>query len=193
MTGPMFDVAGMQRTWDGIKERYQAYGLALPGSARFICQAELCDAHCCRAFSVTLGEAEASRMERESGLQPVQFLECEDGKPIALPLAQPFLLARSDNRCRMLGDDLACTQYHGRPNACRLYPHFVVFIDEAASRPVTADLDGIVRSFESPSEGPYVPLLLRHVECPGFTGAPMARTEWETLFRDTYQLQYHSD
>jgi Fe-S-cluster containining protein len=189
---PPFEAALMQRTWDAIAPRYQAYALALPGSARFICQAELCDAHCCRVFSVNLGESEVARMERESGLRPVMFLECENGAPIALPLAQPYLLARADNRCRLLGDDLSCNQYHGRPNACRLYPHFVVFIDAAANRPVTADLDGIARSFADRPAGPYVPLLLRHVECPGFTGPPMDTAEWETLLRDTYQLQYQS-
>lgn len=190
MTAESLNLARMQRTWDAIKERYQAYQLVLPGSPRFVCQAELCDAHCCRAFSVNLGESEVARMEQESGLQTVQFLECEDGRPVVLPLAQPFLLARNDNRCRLLGDDLGCTQYHGRPNACRLYPHFVVFIDEASKRPVTADLGGIVRSFEPPPAGPYVPLLLAHVECPGLTGAPLDQTEWDRLIRQTYQLQY---
>ena len=182
----------METAWDAIAARYRAYTLALPGSPRFICQAALCDAHCCRAFSVNLGEAEVQRMERESGLLPVHFLECEDGAPIALPLAQPYLLARANNRCRLLGDDLACTQYHGRPNACRLYPHFVVFIDAAANRPVTADREGIDRSFPPTSAAPYVALLLRHVECPGFTGPPMTAVEWEALMRDTYQLQYRS-
>ena len=35
-----------------------------------------------------------------------------------------------------------------------------------------------------------VPLLLGHVECPGFTGEPIGDVEWNRLFRETYQLQY---
>jgi Fe-S-cluster containining protein len=185
------EIERMRRTWEAIAARYQAYHLALPGSARFICQAELCDAHCCRAFSVNLGDAEVARMQRDSGLELVEFLECEDGAPITLPLAQPYLLGRGDNRCRLLAENLSCTQYHGRPNACRLYPHFVVFIDPIANRPVTADLEAIGQSFAQ-AAGPLVPLLLRHVECPGFTGPPMEAPEWEALLRDTYALQYHA-
>lgn len=185
----------MASAWELIAARYAAYALGLPGSSRFECQAELCQAHCCRAFSVNLGDAEVARMERESGLQPLHFLECEDGEPLRLPMAQPYLLARAQNGCRLLGEDLGCTEYHGRPDACRLYPHFVVFVDPANGRPVTADLREMAASFAAAlegGEGRYVPLLLRHIECPGFTGPPMAHREWEALLRATYQLQYPS-
>jgi len=183
----------MNAAWVMIAARYEAYGLGLPGSCRFECQPDLCDAHCCRAFSVNLGASEVARMQRESTLQPVQFLECEDGEPITLPMAQPFLLARAENRCGLLGADLRCTQYHGRPDACRLYPHFVIFVDPKNGRPVTADLPVMSASFEAAlagREGRYVPLLLRHSECPGFTGPPMDHAEWEALLCATYQLQY---
>ena len=128
-----------------------------------------------------------------SGLPAFRFLETEDGEPIALPMAQPFLLRRENNRCALLGDDLRCSQYHGRPDACRLYPHFVVFIDEAAVKPVYADMEAITRSmeaFRSGEEPPLVPLLLRHVECPGFTGPPMTAADWHSLFETTFALQY---
>jgi Fe-S-cluster containining protein len=179
----------MRQAWERLADRYRAYSLCLPGSASFICQAQLCKAHCCRAFSVNLGEGEVARMEAASGLAAVRFLECEEGEPIVLPMAQPYLLARADNRCRLLGDDLACTQYHGRPNACRLYPHFMIFFDAETERPVTAEQQGMRASFSRPGE-PYTPLLLRHVECPGFTGPPMTDDAWERLAGEIYHLQY---
>ena len=186
----------MRSVWESIADRYAAYQLAMPGSPTFICQAELCDAHCCRAFSVNLGEAEVERMQRANGLQPLHFLESEDGVPLKLPLAQPYLLKRAENRCAQLGPWLSCGQYDGRPNACRLYPHFVLFIDPASLRPVHAEIDGMLASFAAATgvaelaPGLYVPLLLRHVECPGFTGPPMTSIEWCKLFDDTFRLQY---
>jgi hypothetical protein len=186
----------MRSVWESIADRYAAYQLTMPGSPTFICQAALCDAHCCRAFSVNLGEAEVARMQRASGLLPVHFLESENGAPVTLPLAQPYLLRRAENRCAQLAADLSCGQYEGRPNACRLYPHFVLFVDPASLRPVHADLEGMGASFTSTTAadqlapGPYVPLLLRHVECPGFTGPPITSNEWLELFADTFRLQY---
>ena len=168
----------------------------MPGSPTFICQAELCDAHCCRAFSVNLGESEVERMQRASGLRPLDFLESEDGVIVNLPLAQPYLLKRAENRCAQLAPGLSCGQYEGRPNACRLYPHFVLFIDPVSLRPVHAEMDGMRASFAAATApdarppGLYVPLLLRHVECPGFTGASMSSVEWSGLFEDTFRLQY---
>ena len=81
----------MRQAWERLADRYRAYSLCLPGSASFICQAQLCKAHCCRAFSVNLGEGEVARMEAASGLAAVRFLECEEGEPIVLPMAQPYL------------------------------------------------------------------------------------------------------
>ena len=184
------------RAWAAVAGRYAAYDLVLPGSATFECQPTLCDAYCCRSYSVNLGDSEVARMAASSGLPASRFLETEDGEPIALPMAQPFLLRREDNRCALLGDDLRCTQYHGRPDACRLYPHFVVFIDEAAAKPVYADMEAINRSmaaFRAGEELPLVPLLLRHVECPGFTGPPMTAGQWHELFETTFALQYGAE
>ncbi len=136
-------------------------------------------------------------MRQASALPPVAFLESEHGAPIHLPLAQPFLLKRSNNHCALLRDDLACGQYEGRPNACRLYPHFVLFIDPSTRRPLHADLDVMTASFEATLAGATptadarcVPLLLRHIECPGFTGPPMSTEDWRSLFAETFRLQY---
>ena len=132
-------------------------------------------------------------MARESKLEPSRFLEYYDGLPLALPMVQPFLLRREENRCALLGDDLRCGQYHGRPDACRLYPHFLVFIDQAAWKPVYADTGGFdraVAAFVEGREDALVPLLLRHVECPGFTGPPVSVQAWWELFESTRALQY---
>jgi Fe-S-cluster containining protein len=183
----------MESAWQSVAERLGAYTLALPGCPTFICQPALCDAHCCRAFSVNLGEQEVARMQAASGQHPVTFLESEDGRPITLPMAQPYLLKRAENHCAQLSPDLACGQYEGRPNACRLYPHFVIFVDEQTGRPVSGDQPGMRLSIERLHAGaalaPYVPLLVRHVECPGFTGPPMNDAAWRTLFAETAQLQ----
>jgi Fe-S-cluster containining protein len=112
---------------------------------------------------------------------------------VTLPLAQPYLLARRDNHCKMLTPDLGCSAYQGRPNACRLYPHFVVFWD--ATRPGTRTVASkrTAASFETAVRGNVpglLPLLLGHSECPGFTGPPLSEEAWMALFRETYHMQY---
>lgn len=193
MLSPASPAERMQSIWESLANRYSAYQLALPGSPRFICQPHSCDAYCCRAYSVSLSEPEAERMRATSGKSFVQLLECEDGEPINLPLAQPFLLRRENNRCAQLNADLGCGEYEGRPNACRLYPHFVLFIEIETGRPVHSDLDGMRASLDSAfatGATPYAPLLLRHIECPGFTGDPMSEPEWRELLLATAALQY---
>jgi Fe-S-cluster containining protein len=179
--------------WDNVRERFGAYSLVLPGTPSFTCQPNLCTAHCCHAFSVNMGEAEADRMARETGMRRVQFLELEEGDPITLPLAQPFLLAREGGRCRFLGPELGCTVYSGRPNACRLYPHFVVFVDAGTgkvSTPAPADARRAIDALLAGQAASPVPLLLGHIECPGFTGDPLPEASWRALLEATYQLQY---
>ena len=180
-----------------IAPRFGAYALVLPGSSTFICKAEACEAHCCKVYSVSLGEREAERLVHSSGLARFQFLECEDGEPITLPLAQPYLLARREGACALLAPDLRCGQYHGRPDACRLYPHFVIFLDEGSGRPVHSYIPGMERSLELALAGggpaPFLPLLLRHVECPGFTGPPLEHAAWQELLRTTWNLQYGNE
>lgn len=184
----------MREAWAKARPRFEAYGLVLPGSPRFICQPDVCTAYCCHAYSVSLGDAEVARMRRFEALDPLQVLELdEDRRPIELPMVQPYLLARRDNHCAMLSPDLRCGAYNGRPNACRLYPHFVVFWDAAADRAISTPGHRAVDAFEAwqaghPSE--LIPMLLGHTECPGFTGDPISETEWQALFERTYHLQY---
>jgi hypothetical protein len=47
--------------------------------------------------------------------------------------------------------------------------------------------------FADADAGPYVPLLLRHIECPGFTGEPMSEPAWRELLLATAALQYPLD
>lgn len=192
MTAMLFD--SMQAAWLHVAPRFEAYRLILPGSPRFICQPKECTAYCCHAYSVNLGDAEVERFRRFENLEAVDFLELdEDRQPITLPMAQPYLLARSDGHCKMLGSDLGCTTYHGRPNACRLYPHFVVFWDAEAERARTVLSKRVDASFQATMKGNIygpTPLLLGHTECPGFTGEPISEAEWWATFESTYQLQY---
>lgn len=184
----------MRAAWAALAPRFTAYELVLPGSPAFICKAERCESHCCRIYSVSLGDRELARLSKWSGLAPVELVESENGSPIALPLAQPYLLARGNGQCALLAEDLRCGQYHGRPEACRLYPHFVVCLDEATGRPVHADTDAMAASLAAVLTGrepePYVPLLLRHLECPGFTGPGISEDSWLDLFGETFRLQY---
>lgn len=183
----------MRLTWPAIAERYEAFRLLLPGDPLFICQPQTCTAYCCHAYSVSLDDGESRRLASTSGLQPIQFLETENGEPVILPLAQPLLLGRSDGHCVLLDSALACSQYEGRPNACRLYPHSVIFVDEASYRPIYGDLDRIsagLAAFERGEGIGCLPLLLRHSECPGFTGPPLPEETWRTLLLDTALLQY---
>ncbi|MBI5946693.1 MAG: YkgJ family cysteine cluster protein [Chloroflexi bacterium] len=190
------DEPALQRlvaAWQRVESRYRAYGLLLPGQPSFICQPQACDAHCCRSFSVSLGDHEVQRMQATAGLSPVEFLESEEGEPIALPLARPYLLARVENRCALLSPDLACGRYEGRPDACRLYPHQVLVVDETTGRP-SATASGApvaaVDQFLRGEPGGTLPLLLRHLECPGFTGPPLTAAAWAVLLRNTCELQY---
>ena len=184
----------VERAWADVAARFEAYHIVLPGSASFLCQPEVCTAYCCHAYSVSLSEADVARFRRFEQLEPIEFLELdEDGSPVTLPMAQPYLLARADNHCKMLGPDLGCNAYEGRPNACRLYPHFVVFWDAEAGRARTTPSKRTNASFEAAARGNIhglVPLLLGHSECPGFTGPPLDEIGWASLFARTYQLQY---
>ena len=195
MLAPTAVREGMRTVWASVAERYRAYDLVLPGSAAFICQAELCDAYCCRAYSVSLGDAEAERLQRTSGRQLIELLESEDGEPIRLPLAQPYLLKREDNRCAQLRDTLACGEYEGRPNACRLYPHFVLFIEQSTGRPLHGGRERMAHAMALALGGEgsapdCTALLVRHTECPGFTGPPLEEDAWMALLAETYRLQY---
>ena len=186
--------AAMRAAWAEVRPRFEAYQLVLPGSPGFVCQPQACTAYCCHAYSVNLGDADVERFRRLEQLVLADFLECdEDGKPLTLPMAQPFLLRREEGRCKFLGGHLGCTVYEGRPNACRLYPHFIVFWDGEAGRARTTPSKRAAASFDAAVLGNIyglIPLLLGHVQCPGFTGDPVNEAEWHRLFSATYQLQY---
>jgi Fe-S-cluster containining protein len=182
-------IDAIRAAWAGVSGRLGAYGLLLPGSASFVCQAELCQAHCCRSFSVSLGDGEVARMAA-TGRQPITFLETEKGEPISLPLAQPYLLARRHGQCALLGRDLRCTAYEGRPDACRRYPHEVVFAGEGGLvRLEPAEQRAALEATVAGRAGSPLALLLGHRECPGFTGPALTLDGWAARLRETLELQ----
>ena len=182
----------LRALWGQVRDRYGNYRLVLPGEPSFICQPHECDAYCCRAFNVSLDEGEAERLRTATGWPGERFLESEEGEPIALPLAAPFVLGRREGHCVFLTQELTCEQYEARPHPCRSYPHQVVFVDAASGKPAQPPTDEGLRAVEAVvagriAEGP-VPLLLRHDQCPGFTGPPSTEEGWSELLRDTYAL-----
>ena len=188
----------LREAWAKVKERYLAYELLMPGDPSFICLTERCPQHCCRPFSVSLGERERARMERTSGLPARAFLECDEtGEPILLPLAQPYLLARRDGACALLGEHMLCGQYEGRPDACRLYPHFILAFDGPTMRPLHDDLPRIRAAVARLDDGAFdahtPAVLVRHLQCPGFGGPSLPEHEWRSLLRETLALQYPLD
>ena len=183
----------LRLAWHGLSRDFPAYALVMPGDPSFICQAEACDAHCCRAFSVPLGEGEVERMTKFSGFSPGRFLESEAGEPLALPMVQPYLLARNEGSCILLREDRGCGQYAGRPDACRMYPHQLVVVENG--RAAFAAGNAVVRrGLESMAAdtgpAPVTVLLLRHRECPGFTGSPLTIAEWFRTLYETCDLQF---
>lgn len=184
----------METAWGQASPRFQAYQLVLPGSPSFICQPVTCTAYCCHAFSVSLGDAEVGRLQATHNLPLNRTVELDEGgEPLALPMVQPYLLARDDGHCRFLADDLGCSVYEGRPNACRLYPHFVVFWDEARKHALTnatPQTHSATAKLLAGEVAGLIPLLLGHIECPGFTGPLISGPEWRELFVSTCQLQY---
>lgn len=182
--------AELETLWARVRERYGSYELVLPGEPSFICQPHSCDAYCCRAFNVALDEGEAAGLRDATGWPASRFLESEDGEPIALPLATPFVLGRREGHCIFLSDELSCQQYEARPSACHSYPHQVVFVDAAGGRPTQPSPETGRRAVEAVAAGRAVegplPLLLRHDQCPGFTGPPSTVEGWAELLRETY-------
>ncbi len=183
-------VGELQALWGLVRARFAAYELLLPGDPSFICQPHACDASCCRNFTVALGTREAEGLREASGWSAARSLESEDGEPIALPLVTPFVLGRRDGHCVFLGDDLACGQYEARPDACRSYPHQVLFVDGDKGRAGQPSTQAGMQALDAVVAGRRVegatPLLLRHTECPGFTGPLLAEGEWAALLRETY-------
>src|SRR6185436_14216566 len=105
-SGSVADV--VRGAWGAVAERFPQYAPLLPGDASFVCLADQCSVHCCRIFSVPASEADVERMARTHRIDPADFLECENGEPIALPLAEPYLLARRDGGCAQLQPTMLC-------------------------------------------------------------------------------------
>lgn len=187
----------MRDAWAGIAERFQAYELVVPGATAFDCLQGNCTEHCCNRYTVNLSERDVDRVVRFSGRSPRDFLECEDGEPISLPIAQPYVLTRAGGTCTFLQSDLGCGVYEGRPNACRLYPHFVLFVDPDSGRPTYGDIPAISDSMGDWLAGRasgLVPVLMRHCACPGFEGdRTLPEDEWLTILRETARIQYSPD
>ncbi len=187
----------MSSAWQMMAQRFPAYDLVVPGTPTFKCLVAACTEHCCNRYTVNLSDRDVDRVARYSGLSPRDFLECEDGGPLALPLAQPYVLARAHNTCVFLGEDMACQQYEGRPNACRLYPHFVLFVDADTGNPTYGDIAAIGDSFRDSLAGRpshLVPVLMRHIACPGFEGDRLLpEDEWFNILRETARIQYAPD
>ncbi|MCC6381106.1 MAG: YkgJ family cysteine cluster protein [Dehalococcoidia bacterium] len=178
--------------WAAAADRLGSYALLEIGDASFVCKAADCAAHCCKVFSVSLGEAEVGRLASATGWPPARFLESEDGRPLALPLAQPYLLKRRGRGCGLLGDDLLCGVYDGRPDACRLYPHFVLLLSREGG-PVQPDAESLASALAAAATGDAhepAAVLVRHLACPGFTGPPLDEAAWLALLRETARLQY---
>ena len=186
--------AKLRDAWAAVAAKYEAYNLVLPGDPSFLCQPQECDAYCCRTFSVSLGEREVSHFAYESGLSAIEFLELEDGEPIALPLARPYLLARSDGSCSMLGGDLSCTEYEARPDACRLFPYQILFVDAGQHRNVRPSAEERVAAVAvmlgGGAGGDVNAFLVGHTACPGFTASPLSGGDWEGLVRRIYGMQF---
>ena len=174
----------LEALWERIRERYGSYRLVLPGEPSFICQPHECDAYCCRAFNVALDERGGGAVGgRPPAGPPSRFLESEDGEPITLPLANPFVLGRREGHCVFLSDELACDEYEARPDAvplcirtrsCSSTPR----AGRAAQPPAEAGRRAVEAVAEGrATEGP-VPLLLRHDQCPGFTGPASTEEAW---------------
>ncbi len=182
--------AELRSAWASVESRYGSYQLVLPGEPGFICQPDSCDAYCCRAFNVTLDEQEVRNLGETSGLQPAHFLESENGEPIVLPLATPFVLGRREGSCVFLSMELTCEQYEARPNPCRSYPYQVIFVEIESGRALQQGPEVGCKAVEALVRGlvdkRVMPLLLRHDQCPGFTGPPSTEDEWVRLLQETY-------
>lgn len=188
--------------WSRVAKHCEAFELVLPDSPSFVCKAAACPVHCCKVFGIVpLSDGEIERLSRFSGLERLDLLEVRNGEPVVLPELprdRPYHLSRSpDGTCAFLGDDLLCSQYAGRPDACRVYPHYVFFFDSESERPVSASVGeqreaiGRLSAGDLPrSRRHLVPVLLRHGMCPGFTGPALGREAWFGLMDATFRLQY---
>lgn len=199
---PLEAESRLRRLWARVAKHCAAFDLVLPSSPSFVCQAAVCPVHCCKVFGIVpVSEGEIRRLSRFSGLERLQLVETRDGQPLVLPelpTNRPYHLARTEEgACALLAADLFCSQYDGRPDACRVYPHYIFFFDLQTERPVVADpaeqrqaLAHLLAGDAAPGQRDLIPVLLRHGGCPGFTGPPLGREAWLALVEATFRLQY---
>ena len=186
----------MQAVWSLAEQRLATYRLVCPGEPSFRCLASECPANCCVPFTVALSAEDVDRLVRFTGRPVRELVECDGDEPLVLPLAEPYVLARIGGRCRFLGSDGLCSVYEGRPNACRLYPFQVVFVERQSGRPRAATPSLVTRARELFASAviddgePVVPLLLRHAACPGMVGPPLSEEEWRDLACRVLELQF---
>ncbi|HJP41344.1 MAG TPA: YkgJ family cysteine cluster protein [Dehalococcoidia bacterium] len=176
--------------WQQLQEHFPRYALVLPGDKDFVCQPEQCGASCCRNTNVAIRESDRSRLEHHSGLPSQEFLECENGKLLTLPLAFPYFLSRRDGGCTLLGSANLCSQYPGRPDPCRAYPYAVLLIDSSTGWPARLTSSAVGESLNGvhPELLGLHPLLVRHVDCPGFTEDRISAEDWESIIWETAEL-----
>lgn len=176
--------------WARIATGYPGYAAVLPGDPAFLCQAQRCEAWCCRNLTVPIGDADAGRLAGFTGLPLSRLVESEDGVPLRLPLVDPYVLARRDGGCAHLGGDDTCTVYDGRPSACRLYPHQILFFDDSGRPAAVRDPHAAVEALLNGEPGGVTPVLVRHLPCPGFTGPPLSARAWAALAREVAAVQF---
>lgn len=185
-------IGRVRAAWGLIAPRFGGYELVLPDTPAFRCLSSACPANCCRPYSVPLDEEDLARFVGRSGLPVEEVVECEEGRPVVLPLAEPYLLARSGGACKFLASDGRCQQYDARPSACRLYPFQALLVDEGAARivsPSARRLRDAFAALDGVGSG-VVPVLIRHRACPGFVAEPLGEARWRELLRSVMELQY---
>ncbi len=196
--GSMSLLGQMQAAWSLAEARLATYRLVCPGEPSFRCLASECPTNCCVPYTVALSAEDLDRLVRVTRRPVRELVECEGEEPVVLPLAEPYVLAREGGRCRFLGADGLCTVYEGRPNACRLYPFQVVFVERESGKPRAGTPRLVSRARDLFTSGtadehePVLPLLLRHAACPGMVGPPLDVGEWRRLALQVLELQYRA-
>lgn len=185
-------IGRVRAAWSLIAPRFGGYELVLPDTPGFRCLSSDCPANCCRPYSVPLDEEDLARFLSRSGLPIEEVVECEDGRPVVLPLVEPYLLARSGGACKFLASDGRCQQYEARPAACRLYPFQAILVDGDEARIVSPSARRLRDAFAALDEADsgVIPVLIRHRACPGFVDEPLGEGRWRELLRAVMELQH---
>lgn len=163
---------------------YPTYKPFRPGDPSLDCPTDACSAWCCRSLTVPADDHDVSAIAEHQTLPQARFLESEGGFPIELPLAHPYVMARSEGACVFLDKDHLCNVYEARPSACRSYPFELLVVESASGRELPVSEEAVLRALgpgETESLNGESAVLMRHRECPGFTGEPMTEAAWESV------------